>query len=436
MISAVSTIGNTTTGVSTIVQTDVRKIVYALDPVRWAQEVLNVTLDQWQKDVLTSPSKRKALNCSRQSGKSTVAAIKALHRAIHYPKSLTLLLSPSQRQSSELFRKITDYYDDIPGRQRLAEDNVLSLTMHNGSRIVSLPSNERTIRGYSNVGLLIEDESAAVPDDLINTCMPMLAVSNGEYIQLSTPRGKKGHFWEAWNSQDWEHTSVTVEQIGRISKEFLEIEKRNRGSRIFAQEYLCQFLDVAGAGIFKREWFPIVDSYPKQAKIVRRWDKAATGEGGDYTAGLKLAESQGVYYIVDVQHKQNTPGQNEALIRQTAQLDGVSCKVRMEQEPGSAGVDTIDRYQREVLKGFDFKGVSSTGDKVERSGPVSAAAEAGNIKLVRGSWDVNGFLDELSSFPEGEHDDRVDALSGAFFDLNSSNSDRFLVNTHVGRVKT
>jgi predicted phage terminase large subunit-like protein len=274
---------------------------------------------------------------------------------------------------------------------------------------------------------LIEDESAAVPDDLINTCMPMLAVSNGEYIQLSTPRGKKGHFWEAWNSQDWEHTSVAVDQIGRISKEFLEIERRNRGSRIFAQEYLCQFLDVAGAGMFKREWFPIVESYPKTAKLVRRWDKASTSEGGDYTAGLLLAEAQGVYYVVDIQHKQNTPGQNEALISQIANLDGITCKVRMEEEGGSSGKDTTDHYQRFVLKGFDFKGVRSTGSKIERAGPVSAAAEAGNIKLVRGAWDIQGFLDELVSFPEGDHDDRVDALSGAFGDLHSSlSSDRFI----------
>jgi len=401
--------------------------IYTLNPSLWAKEQLNITLDKWQEDVLNSNHKRKVLNCSRQSGKSTVAAIKALHRAIHYNKSLILLISPSLRQSSELFRKVAELYNTLPGRQKLAEDNRLSMMLRSGSRIVSLPSSESTIRGYSNVDLIIEDESAAVPDDLISACTPMLAVSNGEYIQLSTPRGKKGHFWDAWQSTDWERTTITADQVPRISKEFLELERRNRGSRIYSQEYMCQFLDVAGAGMFRREWFPIVDSYPKEARIIRRWDKAATAEGGDYTAGLKLAEHKGIYYIVDVRHIHNTPGQNESLIRQTAQVDGILTKVRMEEEGGSSGKDTTDHYAREVLKGFDFKGVRSTGSKIIRAEPVSAAAEAGNIKIVRGNWDVNGLLDELTSFPEGEFDDQVDALSGAYSDFNTAlNSNRFI----------
>jgi predicted phage terminase large subunit-like protein len=85
----------------------------------------------------------------------------------------------------------------------------------------------------------------------------------------------------------------------------------------------------------------------------------------------------------------------------------------MEQEPGSSGKRVIDHFSRIVLPGYAFQGVPSTGDKVSRARAVMAAAKAGNVKLVRGRWNAS-FLDELSMFPNGKHDDQVDALSGAF----------------------
>jgi len=91
----------------------------------------------------------------------------------------------------------------------------------------------------------------------------------------------------------------------------------------------------------------------------------------------------------------------------------------MEQEPGSAGVGQIDYYRRQVLKGYSFWGVKTTGSKAERATPVSSVAEAGNIKLVNGRW-INAFLDEIEAFPEGMHDDQVDSISGAFEQLRRS----------------
>ena len=106
----------------------------------------------------------------------------------------------------------------------------------------------------------------------------------------------------------------------------------------------------------------------------------------------------------------------ESLIRQTAHLDGPAVQIVMEQEPGASGKALIDRYQREVLKGFTFKGVRSTGSKEVRANPVSSAAEAGNVLLVQGPW-IGAFLDEAVSFPGGAHDDMIDAVSGAFTEL-------------------
>jgi len=179
--------------------------------------------------------------------------------------------------------------------------------------------------------------------------------------------------------------------------------------------------DVKTEGsIFHREWFDIVDiaMVPWQARKVRFWDLAATevskkNKDPDWTVGLLLALWKGIYYILDVRRVRKRPQAVEELIRHTAILDGYSTAVRMEQEPGSSGVNTIDHYAREVLVGYDFKGVKSTGSKVLRASPVSSAAEGRRIKVVRAAWNGD-FFDELEAFPNVEHDDQVDGLSGSF----------------------
>jgi hypothetical protein len=94
------------------------------------------------------------------------------------------------------------------------------LTLDNGSRSVCLPCKEETTRGYSGVTLLIFDEAARVPDDLYRACRPMLAVSGGRMICLSTPYGKRGFFWEVWSrgGGDWQRFEV----LARFRGEGLE----------------------------------------------------------------------------------------------------------------------------------------------------------------------------------------------------------------------
>lgn len=168
---------------------------------------------------------------------------------------------------------------------------------------------------------------------------------------------------------------------------------------------------------FHREWFEIVDTSPVECDKIRFWDLAATepkaGHDPDWTAGLLLGKSKtNILYVIDIRRIRGTPNAVEQLIRQSADIDGKAVKIRMEQEPGSSGVKVIDDYKRRVLMGFDFDGVPSTGSKEVRANPVASQAEAGNIKIVRGSW-INAFLNEVELFPIGSHDDQVDALSGA-----------------------
>lgn len=215
-----------------------------MDAVKYAQSV-GFEPDEWQAGVLRWQGKRLILNCARQSGKSTIASFLAVHQAIHKPDSLILLISPSLRQSSELFRKVSEWFGKLPYMPALTEDNKLSATLANGSRIVSLPSREDTIRGFSAASLIIEDEASRVSDALYMAVRPMLAVSGGRLILMSTPFGKRGHFYEAWENggDEWERVKIRADQNPRISPAFLAEEREAMGEWWFKQEYLGEFAD-------------------------------------------------------------------------------------------------------------------------------------------------------------------------------------------------
>jgi hypothetical protein len=159
--------------------------------------------DPWQEQLLRSRCSRVLLNCGRQIGKSQTAAALALKAALLEPGSLVLLLSPSLRQSSELFRdKVKRLYQQLGRPIATKQESALTIEFVNGSRIISLPGDESTIRGYSGVSLLVIDEASRVLDDLYRSVRPMLAVSGGSLIALSTPWGRRGWWFEAWHSEE------------------------------------------------------------------------------------------------------------------------------------------------------------------------------------------------------------------------------------------
>ncbi|NJL27144.1 MAG: hypothetical protein HC897_04275 [Thermoanaerobaculia bacterium] len=124
-------------------------------------------------------------------------------------------------------------------------ESALRVELENGSRIVSLPGKEETVRGFSGVKLLVVDEAARVQGDLYFAVRPMLAVSRGRLLALSTPFGTRGWWYDAWRSEElWERYEVPATDCPRIAKEFLEEERRTLGEFWFAQEYDCKFLDA------------------------------------------------------------------------------------------------------------------------------------------------------------------------------------------------
>lgn len=209
----------------------------------------------------------------------------------------------------------------------------------------------------------------------------------------------------------------------RFSRKALLAIKRDIGSRAWSAEYDGDPVAAEG-NLFKRAWFPIVGTAPALARRVRYWDRAATPGGGDYTAGVLMAEADGIYYVEDVKRGQWSTGEREAITKQTAQLDASRhvTTVWLEQEPGSSGVDSA-KATIKALAGFDVHAETVTGSKEVRAGPFAAQAEAGNVRLVSGRWN-EAYLDELTAFPNGEYDDQVDGSSGAFNKLTGPRYER------------
>ncbi|NQU44870.1 phage terminase large subunit [bacterium] len=221
-----------------------------------------------------------------------------------------------------------------------------------------------------------------------------------------------------WNDPRTRENDLLWEE--RYGQDELEHLKAQLGSYAAAGQ-LQQRPAPREGGIFKRQWFQIVaaDRVPAGLKSVRFWDFAASekkqGNDPDWTAGVKIGRDPAskCYYIQDVRRVRETPQKVEALVKQTAELDGHAVPIRIEREPGSSGVQAIDYYVRQVLNGYDVRGVTATGDKFVRMGPLSAQAEAGNVYLVQGPWNRD-YLSEAESIPKGAHDDQLDATAGGF----------------------
>jgi phage FluMu gp28-like protein len=223
--------------------------VVVVDAVEFARDRLDFWPDLRQAEILGRRIRRGLVNCSRQWGKSTVAAAKAVHQAYFYSGSLTLMVAPSARQSGEFLRKAAELLARVGIRVRGDGTNESSILLPNGSRLVALPGNEATIRGFSKVSLLLIDEASRVSDEMYQALRPMLAVGDGDLLMMSTPNGRRGFFWEEWSEggDGWERWSVPATECARIPASFLAEERRTMGDRGFRQEYMCEFLEMEGA---------------------------------------------------------------------------------------------------------------------------------------------------------------------------------------------
>jgi hypothetical protein len=198
--------------------------------------------DKWQLEVIASTANQIMLNCSRQSGKTSVVAALALRCALLTPGATILIVCPSERQSDEVFKYVMDLYYDIDRPIAKANDMSSELHLVNGARVIPLPGKHQTVRVYS-AKLLILDEAAQIPDAVYQAVRPMLSVSKGRLVVLSTPFGKRGWYYKEWTDggNAWERYMVKATDCPRMTPEFLAAERTKPG---FEAEYLCSFEEI------------------------------------------------------------------------------------------------------------------------------------------------------------------------------------------------
>jgi hypothetical protein len=232
----------------------------ALDPAllfrRWGVEP-----DPWQVALLRERPQRGLMCCCRQVGKSTTAAAAAGYEALYTPGALCLLLAFTQRQSSELLEKVRSLLRVAAPSMILTGDSATEIELANGSRIVSLPGRDDTIRGYSSVRLLVFDEAGWVPDDVYMAALPMLAVSAGRLLALSTPNGQQGWFYNEWTSgQNWHRTMIPASKCPRIPPEHLAEMRQKMTAARYACEYDCVFADAVGSVFYANDVHAAIDN--------------------------------------------------------------------------------------------------------------------------------------------------------------------------------
>ncbi len=359
----------------------------------------------------------------RGAGKSWIGGYDLIRRAKRnrlygvYAPSYTMLKDTSFRTFTSLAARL----------QFLADVNNSNLRarLGNGAEVLfrSMDDPEQA-RGPNLSGAWL-DEASLMPKAAYEIVIASLRES-GDMGWLSatfTPKGRAHWTYEVFG-QGGPNTALFTARTRDnpfLPADFYDAVRGQYAGPLAAQELEGQFVDIED-GLAKREWFPVVDAAPAQARKARHWDFAATtqsaGNDPDYTVGTLLAEAAGIWHVVDVVRVRVGPGAVEAAVRQTAALDGVEVSISMEQEPGSSG-KLFTSAMIKALAGYPVRAVPATGDKVARAMPWLAQAEAGNVRLVRGPWCAD-WLDEVCAFPSGAHDDQVDSFSGAFAQLTDS----------------
>ena len=246
-------------------------------------------------------------------------------------------------------------------------------------------------------------------------------------MRAASNPGGPGHEWVRMRYQlpegrpDKPFIPATIDDNPHLDREEY-IESLNELDPITRAQLMSGDWSVrATGGMFRREWYKIYDDWPTFIPRVRYWDLASTEPSDsnpdpDWTVGALLGRhSNGMIWVLDVRRVRTTPLGVKTLIQQTAQMDGPEVTICIEQEPGASGKALIQDYIR-MLQGYAVRAIRPTGDKVTRARPLSSYSEAGNVSILAGPW-VGAFLDELDAFPDGSHDDQVDAASGAFKEL-------------------
>ena len=218
----------------------------------WAAQALGFQADPIQTEILNTHTPRLILCCTRQWGKSSVAAVKALHLAAAKPGAFILIASASYKQAAELLRVIRRHAEKLLGARCKGDGiNRGAIVLPNESRVLAIPQSPDTVRCFAAVDVIIIDEAAFVETEMHNALSPMLATTNGQLWLLSSANDTTGEFYKIWrgNGPDWRRFKVTAPECPRISPEFLAAERAAKGEAVFNREYMCDFTAIATVGV-------------------------------------------------------------------------------------------------------------------------------------------------------------------------------------------
>jgi hypothetical protein len=342
-------------------------LALALDPAL-ILAARGIMPDPWQRELLLSRERQILLNCSRQSGKSTVVSALALHTALFTTGALVLLLSPSQRQSAEIFRKVLDAYKALGKPLPARQQTQLRLELVNGSRVLCLPGREGTIRSFGGVNLLVLDEAARIPDDLYRSVRPMLAVSQGRLIALSTPFGQRGWFWQEWESEGpWKKIRIPWSYCPRITPQFLAEETRALSRSWVRQEYECLFTALEGL-VYPDFEQALVTDWPQVSG--RRVGGIDFGWRNPFAAVWGVLDRDDVLWIAGERYRRETPlHEHAAVLRELGDVTWYA--------------DPAGRTEIEELRASSL--VVRRGDNDIRPGiaAVTARLRTGRLKIRR-----------------------------------------------------
>lgn len=233
--------------------------------------------------------------------------------------------------------------------------------------------------------------------------------------------GGNGEEWELLNLPAINDDGTPLWEAKHSIEQLRQMEKA--APYMFAGQYMQRPSPLEG-GVFKPSQIEIIEALPAtKTKWIRGWDLGAT-VGGDPTAGVKVGiTSEGSIIIADLAHGDLGPDERDAMIRNTASLDGKSVRISLPQDPGQAG-KTQALYLTRMLQGYRVKTSPESGDKLTRAEPFAAQVNVGNVKMLRGAWNQQ-IINEMRLFPNGNHDDCIDACSRAYAELITKGSSYF-----------
>ena len=384
-----------------------RHLLHIQDPVAFCIDRLNWQPDEWQARLLRSDSRRIIVNVARQQGKSTTAAAKAVHRAVLFPGSVILIVAPAITQASELRRKIDEHLRNLKGIQaKTVSDNKRELEFSNRSRIVILAADEDTVRSYT-ADMIIEDESAMVPDVVYEAMEPMLLVTGGQHILLGTPKGmKRHHFADTWhdekNTRGWDKYRVDAWSNTRIPNIKAQLtamrEEKERLGRLwwFQQEYECSFVAAAQGLVYPYD--KTKNACPALPRDARFWQYALGIDYGfsDSTAYVVLGwqRDDPHVYVIETIEKRGllAPEAAEIALALTKKYPFA----RMVGDMGGFGKGYVEEARRR------FRLPIVAAQKNNKRGYIELMASdmrAGLLKVMPGN---EGLIDEWSKLPWDE----------------------------------